>query len=127
MLGEIRPEQLPELVVAEAGAGDAEASRARLRALEGVALLDAGEDAAELARKLLDLAALPRTAAGDAAHIAIAVTNGVDYLITWNFRHIANAVMRSRIERACRQAGYEPPVICSPSELMESDHEYGAK
>ena len=44
----------------------------------------------------------------DAAHIAIAVTNGVDFLVTWNFRHIANATMRVRIEQVCRQAGYEP-------------------
>ncbi len=56
------------------------------------------------------------------AHIAIAVTNGADYLVTWNFRHIANAVLRSRIEHVCRQAGYEPPVICTPNELMEPDH-----
>ena len=61
-------------------------------------------------------------AAGDAAHIAVAAANGADYLVTWNFRHIANATMRSRIERACRQAGFEPPVICTPNELMEADH-----
>ena len=50
------------------------------------------------------------------------VTNGIDYLVTWNFRHIANAAMRSRIERVCRLAGYEPVVICTPNELMEPDH-----
>ena len=57
----------------------------------------------------------------DAAN-AIAVTNGVDYLLTRNFRHVANAAMRSRIERVCRQTGYEPLVICTPNELLESDH-----
>ena len=46
----------------------------------------------------------------------------LDYLITWNFRHIANAAMRSRIERACRRAGYQPAIICTPNELMEPDH-----
>lgn len=60
--------------------------------------------------------------AGDAAHIAVAAANGADYLVTWNFRHIANATIRSQIEKACRQAGYEPPVICTPSELMEDSH-----
>ena len=108
-----------ELVLAECGAGDADAARARLEALEGVALLNAARDAEDLARHLLDLGAVPREAAADAAHIAIAVTNGVEFLVTWNFRHIANAAMRVRIEDACRQAGYEPPVICTPSELME--------
>ena len=55
-------------------------------------------------------------------HIAVAVTDGVEYLVTWNFRHIANAAMRVRVGRACRQAGYEAPVICTPSELMETGH-----
>ena len=76
----------------------------------------------EITQLLLDFGAVPHKAAADAAHIAIAVTNGVDYLVTWNFRHIANAKMRSRIERVCREAGYEPPTICTPNELMEPDH-----
>ena len=59
----------------------------------------------------------------DAAHVSVAATNRVEYLLTWNLRHIASAAARSRIERACRKAGYEPPVICTPNELMEEyDH-----
>ena len=111
-----------ELVLTESGAGDADAARARLKVLESVALVDVNERAEELTRLLLEFGAVPREAAADAAHIAIAVTNGVDYLVTWNFRHIANAAMRSRIERVCREAGYEPPTICTPNELMEPDH-----
>ena len=109
------------LVVAEARAGDSDAAQSRLMALEAITLLDATQNAEELARNLLDLGAVPRQAADDAAHIAIAVANGVDYLVTWNFRHIANAAMRARIERVCRQSDYEPPVICTPNELMEAD------
>ena len=109
------------LVVAEARAGDTDAAHSRLMALEAVTLLDATPDAENFARKLLDLEAVPRQAADDAAHIAIAVTNGVTYLVTWNFRHIANAERRTRIERVCRGMGYEPPVICTPNELMEAD------
>lgn len=112
-----------ELVIAEASVGDEDAARARLAALEAVTLLDATEDAANLTQKLLNQGAVPHTATEDAAHIAIAVTNGVHYLVTWNFRHIANAAMRSQIERVCRQSGYEPPIICTPNELMESNHE----
>ena len=111
-----------ELGKTEAEAGDERAARGRLKALEPVKLLDITEDAEYLTRRLLDQGAVPRQAAADAAHIAIAVTNGVDYLVTWNFRHIANAAMRSRIEQVCRGAGYEPPVICTPNELMESGH-----
>lgn len=111
-----------ELVLAESGAGDPSAARDRLKVLEDIALLNASPDAEDLATRLVDIAAVPREAAADAAHIAIAVTNGVEYLVTWNFRHIANAAMRVRIERACRQVGYEPPVICTPNELMETGH-----
>ncbi len=108
-----------ELVFTEAAAGDTDAARARLTALEIVIRLDTTEDAAALTRRLLEFGAFPREAAADAAHVGIAATNRVDYLLTWNFRHIANAAVRSRIERVCRKAGYEPPVICTPNELME--------
>jgi hypothetical protein len=110
-----------ELVLTEAAEGDADAARARLTALEVVTRLDTTEDAATLTQRLLELGAFPREAAPDAAHVSVAATNSVDYLLTWNLRHIANAAVRSRIERACRKAGYEPPVICTPNELMEQE------
>lgn len=110
-----------ELVLTEAAAGDADAARARLAALEVTTRLDTTDDDAVLTRTLLELGAFPRAAAVDAAHVGIATVNRVDYLLTWNLRHIANAAVRPRIERACRKAGYEPPVICTPHELMEED------
>ncbi len=108
------------LVVAEAGTGDPDAARARLEIIETLPQLRATAEATELARHLLELGAVPKEAGDDAAHIAIAVTNGIDYLVTWNFRHIANATMRSRIEDVCRRSGYAPPIICTPNELLET-------
>jgi hypothetical protein len=58
-------------------------------------------------------------AAIDALHVAIAVVDGMDYVLTWNCTHIANAAIRDKIERTCREAGFEPPIICTPEELME--------
>lgn len=55
----------------------------------------------------------------DALHVGIAAANGVDYLLTWNIRHLANAAMRRGIEDACRVAGLALPVLCTPEELME--------
>lgn len=61
--------------------------------------------------------AIPSTEPRDALHISIAATNGVQFLVTWNFRHIANAAMRDLIEKVCRDSGFEPPTICTPDEL----------
>ena len=109
-----------ELVVTEAASGDSDAARARLAALRTIPLVDVTVEAIELNRELVDRGAIPPSAADDAAHIATAAANGLDYLVTWNFRHIANATMRPRIEDVCRSAGYDPPVICTPRELMET-------
>ena len=72
-----------------------------------------------LGRDLLREAALPSKAAADALHIAVATVHGMNCLLTWNCAHIANATMRPRIEAICRNSGFEPPVICTPLELME--------
>jgi len=112
-----------ELVMDEARAGDPSAAEDRLLALESIPLLGATDEAESLAQQLIDSGAIPKNAAGDAGHIAIAVTNGVEYLVTWNCRHIANATMRWRIEQVCREAGYEPTIICTPDELMEPEYE----
>ena len=111
---------ISELAREEAGAGDPDAVRARLTLLASLALLDATAEAQELAERLVSTSAVPEAAMRDAAHIAIAAANGIEYLVTWNFRHIANAVTRPQIESVCRQAGFESPVICTPEELMEN-------
>ncbi len=108
-----------ELVIQEAGAGDEHAARARLQVLADVELVAVSADALALAAALLDPGPLPRRAGADALHIAISVTNGVDYLLTWNRKHMANAVMRSSIDDICRSKGLEPSIICTPEELLE--------
>ena len=66
---------------------------------------------------------MPPSAGADALHIATAACHGMDYLLTWNSTHIANAEYRPRIERACRAQGYEVPVLCTPDELMGGGRE----
>jgi hypothetical protein len=110
-----------ELVVQEAGAGDDEAAAERLAVVNRLPLLETSEAALDLARQLVAAMAIPAKAADDALHLAIAATNGVSYLVTWNCRHLANATMREPIEAVCRQAGYQPPIICTPEELLEID------
>jgi predicted nucleic acid-binding protein len=108
-----------QLVVREASAGDSRAVQKRLDRLSTLTLLEVTEEAVTLAQELLTSGAIPEKAAEDALHLAIAVTNGVEYLLTWNCKHLANATMRTKIEDVCRAAGYEPVIICTPEELLE--------
>jgi hypothetical protein len=77
------------------------------------------DEHAGLAEALVRGGALPQVALVDAFHIALAAGHGIDYLLTWNCKHIANATMRGTIERICRSGGVEPPIICTPEELAK--------
>jgi predicted nucleic acid-binding protein len=109
-----------QLVINEATAGNKDAVNRRLAVLQGVDSLALTDEAAELARALIDRGAIPKKSVEDALHIAVAAAHGMDYLLTWNCRHIANATMRGRIEAVCRSSGYEPPIICTPEELIDA-------
>jgi hypothetical protein len=86
-------------------------------------VLSATLEAERLAVALLTAAALPRKAAIDAAHVAIAAVHGMNFLLTWNCAHIANAQMRPHIERVCRANGAAPPIICTPEELHQKNED----
>jgi hypothetical protein len=105
------------VVLVEASAGDPEAAQRRLTALEPLPLLDVTDAAIALAATLIIGQALPAQAAQDALHLAIACVHGMEYRLTWNCTHLAHARLRSRIEQVCREAGYAPPIICTPEEL----------
>ena len=110
---------ISEFVVAEASIGDPDAVKRRLAAIADIMELQATEEVRVLGQQLIRCNALPENAEVDAYHVAIATVNGIDYLLTWNCAHIANAHTRPRIEAACRALGYEPPIICTPQELTE--------
>lgn len=110
---------ISELVREEARRGDPAASTERLAAIEDLPILAITDEAVALAEHLVGSGPIPESAAADALHIAVAATNGVDYLLTWNCKHLANAVHRSQIEAMVEKAGYACPVICTPEELME--------
>ena len=110
---------ISQLVLDEAAAGDSDAAALRLAALQEVVILDTSEEAIALGYRLLAVGGLPAKAAADALHVAVAAVHGLDYLVTWNCTHIANARMRGKIEGICRSAGYDPPMLCTPFELME--------
>lgn len=82
-------------------------------------MLPVTHEAADLAERLITQHAVAAEAAIDAVHVAVAVVNGMDYLVSWNCTRIANAALRSKIEKTCQQAGFQAPVICMPEELLE--------
>lgn len=102
----------------EAGAGDPTAARERLVLLEDVPLLDIQHpDVEMLVDELVANHLLPQKAAADARHIAVSAVFGVDYLLTWNCKHIANAETLPRIYRKIREARFEPPLVVTPEEF----------
>lgn len=107
-----------ELVVLEARAGDAQLANRRVELLVDIPVLSVNDEIMELAEELIIQGTIPRKAAGDAAHIAIASVHGCEYLLTWNCRHIANAELRPAIRRVVEAHEYGAPTLCTPEELM---------
>lgn len=111
-----------EVVLDEAARGDRDAADRRLNRLAGIPLLTITESARDLAKALVRDGAVPDKAIDDALHIAISAVHAIDYLLTWNFRHLDNAEMKPLIRSVCVVAGYACPEICTPQELMGANH-----
>lgn len=107
-----------QAVIAECSAGDATAAEERLAYLDDIPVLEITDDDRELARTLLADVPLPAKADIDAIHIAVSAMNAVDYLLTWNCRHIANPSLRRMIDDVLVAADVTPPIICTPQELI---------
>jgi hypothetical protein len=109
---------ISQLVVEEASAGDREAARKRIETIQSFTRLDITDQVTMFGKRLVAGIPLPAKARADSLHIAVAAVNGMDFLLTWNCAHIANAAMRPRIDKICREMGCEPPIICTPLELL---------
>jgi hypothetical protein len=107
-----------QVVIDEASAGDPTEAQKRLAVTGSLAALEVTQASQLLTQAILASGVLPPSAARDAAHVAVAAYHGVDYLLTWNCKHLANAQIMRKIETVCRAAGYRMPVICTPEALM---------
>ena len=108
-----------ELVVDEISRGDASMARKRSDLVEGVPLLDVSEHVIPLAEEIALKKILPAKAGEDISHIAVSAVHEMDFLLTLNCKHIANAFIYRRVEQICRSFGYEPPLVCTPQEILE--------
>jgi predicted nucleic acid-binding protein len=107
-----------EIVENEAARGDAAIANQRLNLLQSLTLLDITEEATELAQQFLKQSSLPPKASNDALHMALATVHSLNYLLTWNCKHMANAHIQRKLSQISFELGYELPVICTPYELM---------
>jgi hypothetical protein len=107
-----------QVVIDEASVGDPSEVQKRIAVIGDLPAIEVTEDAKSLARALLSSGAIPPRAVADAAHIAVAAIHGIDYLLTWNCRHLANAQIMRGVAAVCGQLGRRMPVICTPEELM---------
>lgn len=108
---------ISQLLIDECRAGDPTAAQERIDEIADLPRLDITDDVHDLANALMVGHAIPRSEPRDALHVAIATVHGIEYLVTWNFKHIANATLRTKISDVIRDNGYEPTIICTPEEL----------
>ncbi|EKQ71344.1 hypothetical protein OsccyDRAFT_0003 [Leptolyngbyaceae cyanobacterium JSC-12] len=107
-----------QVVLSEAAQGDAETAARRLEVVRDLPLLEVTEAVEDLAAQFMARSNLPSKASDDAVHIALATVNSLNYLLTWNCKHIANAQIQRKLLEICSNFGYTLPIICTPYELM---------
>jgi hypothetical protein len=108
-----------QAVLKEVSQGDAEMASRRLEILHDFPLLELNQSVLDLAEQFLGHSNLPSKADVDAVHIAAATVHGMDYLLTWNCKHIANAQIQGKLAEISLDFGYELPILCTPYELLE--------
>ena len=111
-----------ELVMAESAEGDPDAAQRRFNFLSGLPELVVDEESETLAARLIKEGGFPTSARADALHVALAAVHNIDYLLTWNCRHINNAIMKPLIRSICLAADHLCPEICTPQELLLEDN-----
>lgn len=109
---------ISQVVLDESGQGDAEMVSKRLEILQNISVLELTEAVQDLGMEFLTKTNLPPKASDDAIHIAVATVHRLDYLLTWNCKHIANGQIQRKLREICLDFGYKLPTICTPYELM---------
>jgi predicted nucleic acid-binding protein len=109
---------ISQLVIDEVARGDSEIALKRLEILDGIPQVALNQAVRSLAAQFLSRSNLPPKASDDAVHMAAATVHGLNYLLTWNCKHIANAQIQRKLEEISLDFGYRLPVICTPYELL---------
>ena len=110
---------ISDAVLDEIEEGDKTLAQRRIHLLRPLTVFETTPAVIQFTQKSLDSGAVPRSSQTDAKHIAIAAVYEVEYLATWNYKHIANVHKRQYIEQVCRENGFRPAIICTPAQLIE--------
>lgn len=114
-------------VLQEVRVGNPTLAERRLALLGDLPLLQLTPAARQLAKQLLAAGVVPSNSGADAEHVALATVGAVDYVVTWNLRHLAGAVVRRQLENALRKLGFDPPTLCTPEELLADTPDAGGR
>lgn len=112
-----------QVVIDEVSKGDVLFAKNRLDLIQDFPLIEFNDESKNLAKEILRQNVLPPKAALDVFHIAVTTVHKLDFLLTLNCKHIANAFIFRRIGNICRQFGYEPPIVCTPQEILQKENE----
>ena len=110
---------ISQLVIDEAGQGNTEEANKRLAILTDIPLLTSNDKVVNLGYRFLQDKGLPSKATDDAYHIAYATVHQINYLLTWNCKHIANVQIQRKLRQISAKEGYELPILCTPYELLQ--------
>lgn len=111
---------ISELVLEEAARGDKSAAARRLEAVANLQVLQKTDEADALAQKIIAAGALPSSEPEDALHIALASVHGAQYLLTWNFSHLAGAEAKLKLQDVLRSTGAHLTLLTTPEDMLES-------
>ena len=112
-----------QYVIDEASEGDPVLAAERLQSLDGIPLLPLDPQIGVIANEIMARGILPPTASIDALHIAMVAHHRIQYLLTWNCKHLANATILPRIYQVLTDLGCPIPIICTPEEMVNDDSE----
>lgn len=107
-----------QVVIDEASAGDSHEVSKRLKIIQQLGYLETDVRAEDLTLRFMNSGILPQKAFTDASHVAVAAVHGMEYLLTWNCKHLANSHISSQLEKICTQVGFRIPRICTPKLLL---------
>ncbi|MEK8018909.1 MAG: type II toxin-antitoxin system VapC family toxin [Candidatus Parabeggiatoa sp.] len=114
---------ISQFVLDEASSGDADAAKRRIEIIKAFPKLEILNEVTELSNQILSSGLIPKKEATDVAHIAIAAVHKIDFLMTWNCRHLANTITSEKISTICKALGFDCPVICTPETLMGDERD----